>query len=399
MPPSRPSPSDPVVTGATYPVALGFLPDTVAIDDPDHPGLRRAGSRASAPYAGGSVEVHRCDATDWVAAGGRGPDLLHGGVDTADLSGLASLQRTLAAVRAAGRLTGSDAASIRGSLDGAVLPLAGGGDVTVLHVAAEGLILRSAGPNRTSAADDRAGDMDGDEHGPATSVHADQDVSGTPLVQLMDGRAPELFRHDSPDGRNDTASLMLVNLWIPLQQVVAPLVLADGRSVDRRRHQLRYGLATDSFLDRDDDMTINDIWTFLHDPAQEWWFRSEMDHRSAYVFDTCSTPHGAGVLPGEDVAATYRSALGVALDAVAGGDEAGVARAAAVLGRIARPERTTPALASALAEMADLLAEAATDPRAVCGGRSAEWSAASVEARDRVVRRSVELRAVVSVGA
>ena len=119
-----------------------------------------------------------------------------------------------------------------------------------------------------------------------------------PLTQLMDGRAPTLFRHDSPDGYNHDESTMLVNMWIPLQQITQPLVLADGRSIDRRKHQLRYGLATDSFLDRDDDLAVNDIWTFMYDPDQQWYFRSEMDFRSAYVFDTLSTPHGAAVLPG-----------------------------------------------------------------------------------------------------
>ena len=58
-------------------------------------------------------------------------------------------------------------------------------------------------------------------------------------------------------------------------------MLADGRSLDRRRHQLRYGLPTGSFLDRDEDQVINDIWHLLHDDAQQWYFRSDMDHRSA----------------------------------------------------------------------------------------------------------------------
>ncbi|MFZ4517007.1 MAG: hypothetical protein ACOYOP_01365 [Microthrixaceae bacterium] len=386
------------VADATYPVELGFLPSTVAIPDPDRPGLLRAGPRASAPYGGETVEFHRCEATDWVYADEPGPRLTDGGVDTADLSGLTDLQRTLVGVRATGRLSDADAAAIRSALDGAVLPCAGGGSVTVSYVADEGLILRASGPDRTKVIGDRPHGMN--EHGPSTSVHADQDVFGTPLTQLMDGRAPELLRHDSPDGRNDTAAIMLANIWIPLQQVVAPLVLADGRSVDRRRVQLRYGLPTGSFLDRDDDMAINDIWTFLHDPAQRWWFRSEMDHRSAYVFDTCSTPHGAGVLPGEDLAAAHRAALVATLAAVAEGDADGVARAAGEPGAIAGdPPRTTPALAAALARMAALLEEAATEPVAVCGERAAVWSAAARDVARSVVRMSVELRAVVSIGA
>lgn len=170
--------------------------------------------------------------------------------------------------------------------------------------------MRTAGPNGLSMAGSRSSGVNG--HGQATSVHADQDVFGTPVAQLMDGRAPELFIHDSPDGYNHDAALLLVNFWIPLQQITQPLVLADGRSIDRRRHQLRYGLATDSFLERDDDLVINDIWSFLHDDDQRWYFRSEMDHRDAHVFNTLSTAHGAGTLPGEDVAERCYLALEVA---------------------------------------------------------------------------------------
>ena len=31
---------------------------------------------------------------------------------------------------------------------------------------------------------------------------------------------------------------------------------------------------------------VNDIWTFLYDPPQEWYFRSIMGPDQAYVFDT-----------------------------------------------------------------------------------------------------------------
>ena len=48
----------------TYPVELGFLPDAFATPDVDHPGLLRAGERASAPYGDESVEFHECPATD-----------------------------------------------------------------------------------------------------------------------------------------------------------------------------------------------------------------------------------------------------------------------------------------------------------------------------------------------
>ena len=45
-------------TDTSYPVRLGFTPDALAIPDPNHPGLRRAGPRTSAPYGGDSVEVY-----------------------------------------------------------------------------------------------------------------------------------------------------------------------------------------------------------------------------------------------------------------------------------------------------------------------------------------------------
>jgi hypothetical protein len=265
----------------------------------------------------------------------------------------------------------------------------------VLHLAEEGFIMRTAGPNGMSLVGPRSTGMN--DHGGATSVHADQDVLGTPMAQLMDGRAPALFVHDSPDGHNHEGSMFLVNLWIPLQQVVQPLVLADGRSIDRRRHQLRYGLATDSFLERDDDLAINDIWTFLHDDGQRWYFRSEMDHRSGYVFNTLSTAHGAGTLPGEDVAEWCYRTLELAESAVARRDVAGLVEVVSTAGRPELPDSVTPALRDAAAEMLDLLDDALADPEAVCGERGDAWSAASAAARRRVVRMSLEMRMVVSV--
>lgn len=382
-----------MTTAATYPVQMGFTPESLAIDDPDHPGLRRAGPRAGAPYGGEGVEAQQCSATD-CADDTVQPDLTAHGFDTVDLSGLDALQTVCAAVRQAGRITDSQSAAIREELDGAVLPTTSGRSLRVAYLADEGFIMRTTGPNRLSLVGPRSSGMN--DHGGATSVHADQDVYGTPLVQLMDGRAPELFVHDSPDGHNHDAPMLLLNLWIPLQQITQPLVLADGRSVDRRRHQLRYGLATDSFLERDDEQVINDIWTFLHDDAQRWHFRSEMDHRSGYVFNTLSTPHGCGVLPGEEVAEWCYLTLEQAESAVASADVdelVEVTRAA----RPELPELITPALADAIDSMSSALDAAATDPVGVCGERADEWTAASRAARRRVVRMSLEMRLVATL--
>ncbi|MBX3314927.1 MAG: hypothetical protein KF906_11460 [Actinobacteria bacterium] len=377
---------------ATLAVELGFLPEAQAIADSDHPGLLRAGLRAGAPYGGRAVELHTCDAVDGLRSDAIRPDLREAGFDVADLAGADALQEVFARVRAAGHLDDASAAHIRAELAGATFRLSSGPSVTVLHAADEGFILRQGGPKGTKV----GGSVEDGDHGVATSVHADQDVFGTPLRQLMDGRAPELFNFDAPDGHNHGAGLWLVNLWIPLQQITQPLTLCDKRSLDRRRHQLRYGLPTSSFLDRDDDMVINDIWTFLHDPGQRWYLRSEMDHRQAYVFDTLSTPHGACTLPGEDVAEQCCRSLVAAEAAVADGDVDGLAEALATVGPVDVPEMAPPALRAAVSAMAVLLREAGDDPAGVIADGEA-WSERSRAARRRVVRMSLELRLVVSL--
>jgi hypothetical protein len=378
-------------------VTINFVPGSQAIPDPDHPGLLRSSPSAAAPYAREAVESHQCVATDLCQDGVAPPELLEHGFDTVDLSGFGSLQEVFAGVRAAGRITDDDAAAIRTALQGATLDCVGGRTITVLHIADEGLIMRTAGPDGMSVVAPRSSGMN--DHGGATSIHADQDVFGTPLTQVMDGRAPSLFRHDSPDGRNHEAGLMLVNVWIPLQQVTQPLVLADGRSIDRRRHQLRHALATDSFLEREEDVSVNDIWTFLHDPGQRWFLRSDMGHRNAYVFDTLSTPHGACTLPGEDVAASCYRALEAAEDAAAAGDVAALVDAAGPARDPGVPAGVPSALRQAIGAMSAVADDALADPDHVCGDGATAWSARSVEARRGVVRMSLEMRMVVSIDA
>jgi hypothetical protein len=380
---------------ATVPVDLGFLPPDQAIADPDHPGLLRAGPRAAAPYGDDGVEFTTCLATDLSAGHSDIPDLVHHGLDTVDLSGLEPLQAACARVLAAGRIEPEDAEAIRTALDGAELACASGRSVTVRFLAGEGFFMRVVGPDRMSMTPSEADGMN--NHGGAASVHADQDVYGTPLVQLMDGRAPDLFRHVSPDGENHDADLMLVNLWIPLQQVVQPLVLADGQTIDRRRHQLRYGLPTTSFLERDQDLEINDIWSFLHDDAQRWYFKSDMDHRTAWMFNTLSTPHGAGVLPGEDVAARCVRVLHDVELAVGRGDAAALAGAVAEVDGATIPEGAPAPLRVAIERMLSLCESAAGDPSGTLSDGGVAWLAAAAAARQAVVRMSLELRLVVSV--
>jgi hypothetical protein len=383
------------VDDATIAVTMGFVPSSVAVPDVDRPGLLRAGPRASAPYGHENLDRHVCPATDMCQDEAARPDLLELGFDEVDLCPLDALQQACARVREAGLVTEADATAIRSSLQGAVLHCSGGRTITVLFLADEGFIMRKAGPNAMSVVGPRSNGMN--DHGGATSVHADQDVFGTPLNQLMEGRAPSLFRHDSPDGDNRDAGLMLVNLWIPLQQITQPLVLADGRSIDRRRHQLRYGLATQTFLDREEDMAVNDIWTFLHDPDQRWYLRSDMDHRRAYVFDTLSTPHSACTLPGEDVAERCYRSLEEAEAAVAAGDVAALVEAVSPVRNPEAPIGVPLALRDAIDAMAAVADEAHRDPALVSGHGAEAWLTRSREARRRVVRMSLEMRMVVSI--
>jgi len=380
-----------VMNASAYPIRLGFMPAVHVMADPEHPGLLRAGPRAGGPYGGESVEVHTCGATDMLGAGFQ-PDLIEHGFDTVDLSGVDELQRACARTRVAGRIAPDDADRIRRSLDGIVLSTSGGRRLRVVHLADEGFIMRTSGPNGMMMVDGPSNGMNG--HGAATSVHADQDVYGTPLLQIMGGRAPSMFVHDSPEGQNRAGSLLLLNVWVPLQQITQPLVIADGRSVDRRRHQLRYGLATESFLNRDDaDLAINDIWTFLHHPGQRWFFNSEMDHRSAYVFNTLSAPHGAGTLPGEEIAERLYRRLESIERACAAGDREESTRLSRALDGDEAELRTTPALRAAIEAMAVLLRQAIDRPEVL----GADWCEASAKARHRLIRMSLELRMVVTL--
>lgn len=383
------------VGGSPIPVTLGFVPGSVAVPDVERPGLLRAGPRAAAPYAREHVEQHVVPAIDISQDGATPPDLLTFGFDTLDLSPLDALQAVCARVRDAGVVSDDDAATIRASLAGATLRSLGGRTVTVLHLADEGFIMRQAGPNGMAVVGPRSNGMNG--HGSATSVHADQDVFGTPVAQLLDGRAPSMFRHDSPDGANRDAGLMLVNLWIPLQQISQPLALADGRSIDRRSHQLRYGLATGTFLEREDELAVNDIWTFLHHRDQRWYVRSDMDHRSAYVFDTLSTAHGACTLPGEEVAEQLYRLLEDAEAAVDAGDVAALVEAVSVPRPAPLPDGSPPVLRDATGALSAVVDEARADPVRTCGDGAAAWLTRSRRERQRLVRRSLEMRLVVSI--
>jgi hypothetical protein len=335
--------------------------------------------------------LHSCVLNDCSSLDG--PDIREHGFCHVDLSDVTGLSNVLARACSAGEISQEEAKIVRRLLRGVSLPLANGRRIRILFIAPEGFIMRRGGPNGLRITDSAtAPGMN--NHDAAVSVHADQDVHGTPVKQILRGAAPWLFRHNSPTAMNKRSPLFLLNLWIPLQQVTRPLVLMDKRTLDRRKHQLRYALPTDGFLDRSPERRINDMWTFLHHPEQKWYFTEETGLDRAYLFNTLSTPHGAVVLPGEDHAETLYLRLREARKFVAGGDSS------ALLNSLNAPipdhesPRTKP-LVDAIAALQRSLTEARERALELCTGtQRTDWDIEAESAMDRVVRKSIEMRVV-----
>lgn len=368
--------------------------EDVSLDDPRLGLLRARTLDARARLDPRSYDWHSCRVTDCSAAHIE-PDLLQQGFAHADLSGRAGLQAALERVRVAGRLEIADVAEIRRHLVGRRLSLRDGRELWLLYLAREGFFMRRAGPNGMALPRD-SGPAGLNDHDAAVAVHADQDIDGTPLRQILRGAAPWLFQHDWPGRSNRRSPLVLVNLWLPLDQVTRPLALMDASSLDRRAHQLRHGLVTDGFLQRDASRRVNDIWTFRHHASQRWYFTSEIDANTAYVFATLGTPHGSIILPGEDRAEARHRQLTAAVDAVRRRDEPAATRSlcAADDGR-AWGEPATASLRRAIAAMEALIAEGCANIPALCRGEdAADWCARAHAAAERVVRKSLEMRGV-----
>lgn len=359
--------------------------------DSERPGLLRADFAAE----DGIGDVHICDVTDLSAPGAVEPGLDEAGFETIDLGADIELQAALDDVRDRGRLTSDAEAAIRRSLTGMEVELASGMRVRIDLVVDDGLFHRRSGPGWTDA---NPGGIDGvNGHGGARYVHGDQDVYGTPLRQLMHGTAPDTFRHVTPDGRNDDATVWLLNLWIPIHAPVQPLALMDRRTVDAQRHQLRFGLPVDGFLARDEDAAINDIWRFLHHEDQRWFVRTDMDSRQGYLFNTLGTAHGAACLRGEDALAPLWQALSEAVGAI----DAGGAAPAVTAIEVSTPEPPDDATHTIrdgwtqLAEQIDRANAMIAEP-----GPDARWQDWRTETRavlESLVRRSIELRLVATV--
>lgn len=366
---------------------LGFSRPEEVIDDQEGRGLKRAITRPIDHDFTRQFEYRRCQIRDLRAPGQPSAGFRAMGFETIDLVGRESLQPLLAEIKQAGEISPEQASQLRRHLRGSVFPLSRGKCLRMLHVAPEGLIMRKGGPNGLKVEPDiETSEMNG--HDVALAVHGDQDVRGTPLKQIMRGFAPWMFSHRTPDGSNRLSPLVLVNLWIPLQQITRPLALMDRRTLNARQHQLRYALPTDSFLDRSEDMRVNDIWAFLHDDAQQWYFHSSMGHEQAYIFDTLGEPHGSFIVPGEDIAEQYYLQLQQLRDQLAAGVK--IERPASTTTVL--PTDTTAPLRRAIESMAGLAASVPVDNP----GQPAVdvWLARVAEAMDSVVRKSLEMRVV-----
>lgn len=371
--------------------SIAFSKPSDVSADHERKGLLRAAPHSVYANADDALEFHPCRVRDWASSTVDCLDLDKMGFDSIDLSPLLQLQTVLEGIRRASHISTSDASALRRLLSKRSFKLSNGKRLRLLFIAPEGLIMRQAGPNGlTISPAEEMTEMNG--HDGAVAIHGDQDVYGTPLRQMMKGMAPYLFRHQTPDGKNRLSPVCLVNLWIPLQQITRPLTLMDRRTLDNRRHQLRYALPTDNFLNRDEECRVNDIWAFLHDEHQQWYCHSDMDAKRAYVFDTLGEPHGSLILPGENVAEKYYCQLRLACSAINKGDRQALL-AATQIEDMGLPVDTTEPIRKAIDAMKQLLARAAQTPDDF-PLLLKEWLPLAKQSMDKVVRKSIEMRAV-----
>jgi len=335
-------------------------------------------------------EFQTCPIYDLSTAAAPDLNLEKMGFDCIDLSADAGLQSLFEQVRRSNFLTKPVAKAIRQKLWGKAFNLSNGKRMRLLYIAPEGFIIRKSGPNGLMVnPGEEVTEMNG--HEAAALVHGDQDVYGTPVKQILKGMAPRLFRHQTPDGKNTKSPIFLLNIWIPLQQIVRPLVLMDRSTLNKQKHQLRLSIPTDSFLKRGEDQKMNDSWTFLPDKEQKWYFNSALDAKNAYVFDTLGEPHGTTILPGEELAEQYYLSLKQATEAIVNKDE-NVLKSATNIQPLALPVDTTLSLQNAINMMLALINEAHESNTHVLA--QTDWVKRAGMAMDSVVRKSIEMRTV-----
>ena len=136
---------------------------------------------------------------------------------------------------------------------------------------------------------------------------------------------------------------------------------------------------------------MNDIWAFLHDDAQRWYFSSDMDSSRAYVFDTLGTPHGSVILPGENVAEHHYLQLLAACEAFRARDLPALRQATHGVSPSLAAETTAP-LRETIDRMDTLIKEARAAEQDEF--LDTDWCERAERAMERVVRKSIEMRGV-----
>lgn len=400
---------------------LAFANESKLTQDTQRPSLKRLPTQpieaAINPQNAEFASVENCEFYDSLAPSAPTLSLEKMGFEVLDLSRFGELQRIFEETREAAHITVAQGKAIRKHLRGQSFKLSNGKSLRLLYITPAGLILRRAGPNSLDV--NKVEEMTAmNGHGGAEMIHGDQDVFGIPLKRILPGLAPRLFRHETPDGKNSRSPFFLVNLWVPLDQATRPLTLMDRRTLNKKQHQVRYTLESNSDLAQ---MLIDrmfgknkgpaflikflkpivkwfakvDIWLFLHDKKQKLYFTSRMDSNSAYVFDTLGMPHGSFVLPGEKVAEQLYIQFQSACEAVVYRDVEALKRATQGIA-FNLPEETTIPLRNAIANMQRLLKEAQVDVNQVLQ-QDSDWLKRARAAMNRVVRKSIEMRAVAMV--
>jgi hypothetical protein len=378
---------------------MGFaLPKDVVPDTERHGRLRAKTQSKDYSDVSEVVDFKNCHLHD-LASKQYQIDLATMGFDSVDLSSNAELVTMLEKIKAQGVLENDDISRVRQAIRGSVFKLSNGKRIRMLYVAGEGVLLRTSGPNGLQIKHDEALPTHS-KQAAAMMVHGDQDVYGFPLKRIMKGAAPWLFKHSSPDGSNNISPINLVNFWVPLQQINTPLCLMDRTTLNNQDHQLRFEINVSDTLERTSEHGRNDIWAFLHDDKQAWYFNSEMNYKQAYVFDTLGIAHGAAILPGEKEAEQYFLRISDCQQAFKEGNKE-VFRDACSKEKLSLPSKMTAPLAAAIGNMEAVLEQAESKQEAIFlepkGDFAQLWMQTADAARNAVIRKSIELRAVALV--
>jgi hypothetical protein len=370
---------------------MGFTLPNDVVKDHERKGRLRAKthsrnySEASEVVDFKSCDLHDCSSRDYAI------DYHKAGFDALSLKENQALQDVLRKVKQQGWLEKSDQKNIKQSLIGKSYRLSNGKRLRIFYVANEGLIIRSSGPNGMQIKHGEAVPKNS-RQAAALLIHGDQDVYGFPVKKILKGGAPWIFNHRSPDGSNKISPFNLVNIWIPLQQITMPLCLMDRSTLDKDRHQLRMEISVEEVLERDKNESRNDIWSFLYDEKQQWYFHSDMSYDKAYVFDTLGMAHGAAILLGEKQAEVYFLRLKECLEAVKN-KNAEELKSISAQEKENLPENITAPLARAIKKMEALLEIASNESESIIESPQV-WQDKVEAVLNALTRKSIELRAV-----